>query len=141
MTLYEQTLNELRTRLASIPGLGAAGVMRGDTFSPEREQFDGAAIDIADGTLTLVKTVQDCEWQFTANPQVRITALTESERDRVLDLAVGELADVWPVPRTNVAFTTAEYRRGGADRTAFTVIISLRVAIATVAFNLSQTPA
>ena len=29
-TLYEQALVELRARLAALPGLGPAGVMRGD---------------------------------------------------------------------------------------------------------------
>lgn len=140
MTLYERTLVELRARLASIPALGAAGVMRGDTFTPEREQLDGAAIDIADGTLTLSKKRNDCEWQLTADPQVRITALTEAERDRVLDLAIGELAAPWPMPRTQVHLNTAQYRRGGADRTAFTVVISLDVSLVSVAFNLSQSP-
>ena len=138
-TLYEQTLVELKARLETIPGLGTAGVMRGDSFAPEREQWP--AIDIADGTLTIEHQRNNCEWRVRADPQVRITAGSESERDTLLDLAIGELAGAWAVPDLAVMPVSIVLRRGGSDKTAFVVVIACTVGpFTTVAYNLSQSP-
>lgn len=136
-TLYEQALVELRARLDALPGLGTAGVMRGDAFTPERTQVP--AIDIADGDL--VPTPDKCAdcWVLKGTPQVRITALSESARDTLLNAAVASFKLPWlgGSGLCRLYIRGVNYRRGGQDKTAFTVVLQLEFSLSCKAFDLS----
>lgn len=134
MTLPEQILQSLQTRTATLP-LSSIGVRRGDQFATEREQWPNC--DIADGVFKKYK-FSDCVWQWIGSPQVRIIANDEAERDTLLDLFIGTLAEPWPVSVGDVTPETIEYRRGGADKTAFVAVVTLSIGpFATRAYDLS----
>ena len=125
MTIPEQQIQAILTRLQAVPGLGSAAVQRTDVYAVERQQRP--AIDLMDSGFKVEASRCGCWWDLPMQPTIRILANDAAQLDTLVQAVVARLDKPWPVASAKVAIDIVSFVVSRADTGVWSYLLKLNI--------------